>query len=645
MPSALTYPGVYIEEIPSGVRTITGVATSITAFVGRALRGPVDTPVTIGSYGEFERIFGGRWKPSYLGYAVRDFFQNGGAQAVIVRLFASGLKGDAEQETAEIEAKTAAAKAGADAQTAAGITGAKPSDVVKAAEDAKTGFSKAHQKAAIDFVVARAQAKLDAGGSVAQVGQEAADAADAAAAAAVPELTARIKLALEDGSEWWLKAAYPGSWGNALRARVDLEVQKGADGKADPNLFNLTIRDGGTGAIEQFRNLSFDENHARRADRVLNAQSALVTAKDPPTARPKAHDTNPKVDVWSDDPPPPPPPPSGPPPPGPPLPPPPPVWSSKVGDPTGDGAALADTDYTGDGLEGAKRGLYALDKLDLFNLLVLPPAKPDGSISKELVSAAAKYCEKRRAMLLVDPLPGWDEASDQVSAVETGVDTGEAGSVSNNAAIFFPRLTQADPENDGREARFPPSGAVAGVFARTDANRGVWKAPAGLEAVLSGVAKLSVPLTDFENGRLNMRGVNCLRFMAGVGPVVWGSRTRMGDDRNPNDWKYIPVRRTALFIEESLYRGTHWVVFEPNDERLWASIRLNVGAFMQQQFRKGAFQGQAARDAYFVKCDGETTTQPDINLGIVNILVGFAPLKPAEFVVIRIQQIAGNIPT
>jgi phage tail sheath protein FI len=103
------------------------------------------------------------------------------------------------------------------------------------------------------------------------------------------------------------------------------------------------------------------------------------------------------------------------------------------------------------------------------------------------------------------------------------------------------------------------------------------------------------------------------------------------------------VRRTALFIEESLYRGTQWVVFEPNDEPLWAQIRLNVGAFMQNLFRQGAFQGKTPREAYFVKCDKETTTQNDINLGIVNILVGFAPLKPAEFVIIKIQQIAGQI--
>jgi Bacteriophage tail sheath protein len=186
---------------------------------------------------------------------------------------------------------------------------------------------------------------------------------------------------------------------------------------------------------------------------------------------------------------------------------------------------------------------------------------------------------------------------------------------------------------------------VAGVFARTDGERGVWKAPAGIDASLRGVQGLSYALTDLENGTLNPHGINCLRSFPVYGRVVWGARTLEGDDARASEWKYVPVRRVALFIEESLFRGTKWVVFEPNDEPLWSQIRLNIGAFMQNLFRQGAFQGKTARDAYFVKCDRETTTQNDINLGIVNIVVGFAPLKPAEFVVIKIQQMAGQIAT
>jgi phage tail sheath protein FI len=202
-----------------------------------------------------------------------------------------------------------------------------------------------------------------------------------------------------------------------------------------------------------------------------------------------------------------------------------------------------------------------------------------------------------------------------------------------------------DPLRENRLEEFVPCGVVAGICARTDAQRGVWKAPAGLDAGLLGVRELSTRLTDDEHGQLNPLGVNALRAFPVVGLVVWGARTLEGADRLASEWKYLPVRRLALFIEESLYRGTQWVVFEPNDEPTWAQIRLNVGAFMHNLFRQGAFQGQSPRDAYFVKCDKDTTTQNDINLGIVNILVGFAPLKPAEFVIIKLQQMAGQVQT
>jgi phage tail sheath protein FI len=250
-------------------------------------------------------------------------------------------------------------------------------------------------------------------------------------------------------------------------------------------------------------------------------------------------------------------------------------------------------------------------------------------------------------MILVDPPSEWDTVAEVIGNPAANPPTGISaiGTTSKNAAFFFPRLKQPNPLHDNQMEEFVPCGAVAGIFARTDTQRGVWKAPAGLEATLVGVPQLAVSLTDEENGQLNPLGVNCLRAMPVGGRVVWGSRTLQGNDRLASEWKYIPVRRTALFLEESLFRGLQWVVFEPNDEPLWAQIRLNVGAFMQNLFRQGAFQGTTPRDAYFVKCDKETTTQNDINLGIVNIIVGFAPLKPAEFVIIKIQQMAGQIAT
>lgn len=222
-------------------------------------------------------------------------------------------------------------------------------------------------------------------------------------------------------------------------------------------------------------------------------------------------------------------------------------------------------------------------------------------------------------------------------------DAGLTGGDAINAAFYYPWILAPDSAQEGRMRPFPPCGAVAGIYARTDATRGVWKAPAGTDASLSGVGGVTKLMTDDENGVLNPLAVNCVRNFAVYGTVVWGARTLRGNDEIGSEWKYIPVRRTALYIEESLFRGLKWVVFEPNDEPLWSQIRLNVGSFMHDLFRQGAFQGASPKDAYFVKCDKETTTQSDINRGIVNIVVGFAPLKPAEFVIIKLQQMAGQL--
>jgi hypothetical protein len=292
-------------------------------------------------------------------------------------------------------------------------------------------------------------------------------------------------------------------------------------------------------------------------------------------------------------------------------------------------------------------GLYALTKVDLFNLLSIPeaarslPGNPnaaDPNINAvEIYSAAIALCDQRRAMLLIDPPPNVTTVAGAVDWKSSGI-----GVVDANGAAFWPRLRLADALNNGQLRTFAPSGVVAGVYARTDAARGVWKAPAGIEATLNGVQSMTYNLSDQENGSLNPLGLNCFRTFPLYGPLLWGARTLRGADALTDQWKYVPVRRTALFLEESLYRGTKWVVFEPNDEPLWAAIRLNVGSFMDSLFKKGAFQGVTASQAYFVKCDKETTTQQDIDSGIVNILVGFAPLKPAEFVVIQIEQLTGQ---
>jgi hypothetical protein len=208
-------------------------------------------------------------------------------------------------------------------------------------------------------------------------------------------------------------------------------------------------------------------------------------------------------------------------------------------------------------------------------------------------------------------------------------------------ALYFPWLKSVDPSGiSPTPITLPPSGFVAGMYAAIDRKRGVWKAPAGTEANLAGAKDLTKVLTDLEQDFLNNLGVNCIRSFPGSGIVIWGTRTL--STRSQPEWRYVPVRRTAIFLEVSIYNAIQWAVFEPNDEDLWASLRLNIGAFMMRLFRQGAFQGATPSDAFFVKCDSSTTTQADIDAGVVNVLVGFAPLKPAEFVIVKISQKAGQ---
>ncbi|HYY41761.1 MAG TPA: phage tail sheath C-terminal domain-containing protein, partial [Pyrinomonadaceae bacterium] len=300
---------------------------------------------------------------------------------------------------------------------------------------------------------------------------------------------------------------------------------------------------------------------------------------------------------------------------------------------------LTAADYQG--IQVNQTGIYALDGVDLFNLMVIPA---DEALSEAehmtLWGAASIYCAQHRAFLVIDAPASWTvKGRPKVVEDTTKVDDIRKLVVKTNSAVFYPRLIVSEA---GLNRYVGPGGAIAGLMARIDSSRGVWKAPAGTEADIRAIVGLEVKLTDPENGVLNKIAANCLRSFP-VGIVNWGARTMEGSDDIGSEWKYIPIRRLALFLEESLYRGTKWIVFEPNDEPLWAKIRLNINAFMMSLFRQGAFQGSTPDKAFFVKCDGETTTQNDRNLGIVNIEIGFAPLKPAEFVILKIQQIAGQL--
>jgi phage tail sheath protein FI len=286
-------------------------------------------------------------------------------------------------------------------------------------------------------------------------------------------------------------------------------------------------------------------------------------------------------------------------------------------------------------------GIYALSTIapDIFNILCIPAMAKitDDTARGSLLAPAEQFCADHRAMLLIDPpasMDGKTTASDVAKAMSTFVTTLDP---TENAATYFPRLVMADPVTGGTK-NVGPSGTIAGIWSRTDTQRGVWKAPAGTDATLMG-ARPVVTMTDDTSEEFNPLGINVLRTLPVFNNVVWGARTMQGADLMASQWKYIPVRRTALFIEESLRQGLQWVVFEPNDEPLWAQIRLNVGAFMQNLFRLGAFAGATPDEAYLVKCDSDTTTPYDVSTGVVNIRVGFQPLLPCEFVVIQIQQL------
>ena len=519
-----TYPGVYIDEVPSAVHAIVGVPTAVAGFVGSAARGPADTPVHCNSWADYERAFGGLDASSPLSWAVYMFFINNGGAAEVVR---AGARDGSLQP-------------------------------------------------------------------------------------------ARIKLS----DDITLTASSPGGWGNQLSVKVD------TDNLRDPqHQFNMTITDTVSGATERYAGLSLTPGPLNLSFALASSQLMTVDPTSGLTKLPTPGTYTPPAPAagWQ----------------GSTAAPPdaaPPAAGGTVGGNPGTDVTPGQLAIPGD--PGAKTGIYALVKADIFNMLCLPTTW-DATYPNDLLSEAASFCAQHRAMLIVDPPTSWSQVSGPLDFGTVTAQATEAvtGADIANAAIYYPNLEVRDVQS-GALVQRGPCGAVAGVWATTDSSRGVWKAPAGTAAALNGVANLTSQVDDGESGVLNPLAVNCLRNFPLAGPVVWGARTAAGADDNTSQWKYIPVRRTALFIEESLFRGTRWVVFEPNAEPLWAAIRLNVGAFMNSLFQQGAFQGTTPAQAYLVQCDRDNNPQVDIDNGIINILVGFAPLVPAEFVFIHLEQIS-----
>jgi len=641
MPSTLTYPGVYVEEIPSGVRTIAGVSTSNTAFVGYFPRGPVDRAVRLTSFADFEREFGGLDTRSEASYAIRQYYLNGGSVAFVVRVT------DATAAEAQVSANDATPVLAIEALNPGAVgntlriaidtvglggtgefnftvledTGGGPT-VIQTFSDAVisdptdpnfietlvNGISAEVQVQALDTALPAVTGPTDPSADVNPHTLIALTGGDAA--------TPASGTASDGGQDvLTITAANPGVWGDALEVAIDTQV--GPDGEFNLLVRRTVRRDGRTVVLEQesFRNLVItNAGSPRYVEDVLRERSSLVTADvlaaSVPTAT-GATDAASDPDAHT--------------------------FLSLTGG--ADGPVPGEAALRGS--EAAKTGMYALLDIapEVFNLLCLPAvANMSDADATTVYTEAATFCEAERAFLLCDVASDDDDPAAALGWMQN------VAPATRNGAVYFPRLVVPDPLNENRPREVAASGTVAGVYARTDATRGVWKAPAGTEASLRG-ASLAVNLSDGQNGQLNPRGINAFRAFPVYGRVVWGARTLRGDDMLADEYKYVPVRRLALYIEESLFQGLQWVVFEPNDEPLWSQIRLNVGAFMQTLFRQGAFQGRSPREAYFVRCDRTTTTQNDIDRGVVNILVGFAPLKPAEFVVLQLQQIAGQLAT
>ncbi|MCU0306040.1 MAG: phage tail sheath subtilisin-like domain-containing protein [Thermoanaerobaculales bacterium] len=551
----MLHPGVYVQEIPSGSRSIEGAATSTTIFVGETERGPIG-PTRIRGKSEYERLFGGYLRmrnnaavPLFMPHAIAGFFDNGGGQAYVLR-------------------------------------------AINAYRD--------------------------------NVGTPAAASTRAAA----------------NPDELGIAAASPGVWGD------NVEVTFAASSDGDLNRFRVVVSytpptlppaTPTKRIVEDWDRLSIDPTDESYVLDVLRRSNFVRgTVQTPPLAAIPAPEGGlpapPAVPTEAQ------------------------LLANSVALANGDGGDLDLSDVTNPSYADLLTERLA-EITDAALIVAAPdramPSHPTHFTDDQHVThsnAFITYVLARplQDLFFVGDLPRLTDTfpaspADRAVLHARGAPGGPPPTVStasNYNALYWPHIEVGDPVGLGADATvvIPPGGHVAGLYARTDGRRGVWKAPAGVDAVLGSIRRLDFNVLDQHQDNLNPNAVNALRQVPVVGPTVWGTRTRQ-----PNsEWRYIPVRRTAIFLRRSIYDGIQWAVFEPNGDELWASLRATIGAFMETQFRNGAFFGTTSRQAYFVKCDAETTTEIDRAAGVVNILVGFAPLRPAEFVVVKLSQKVGQ---
>ncbi len=502
--SELEDTGIYVAVGAGEGESIPMAPTAVAAFVGRARRGPVNFPLTIDSFEDFKRIFGGLWMPSTMSYAVRQFFLNGGEQAVIVRV----------------------------------INGGRHNTI-----------------------------RLPAG-----------------------------------KQELVLAALHPGS-GEVLRAAVDYDQIP-----ENSNSFNLTIqrvRGVGSAIVEDqeiFNRVSTRADSERYVADVLH-DSMLVRVRDGvPTSRPDSTESlgsginRGYVSTVSD------------------------------GD---DGRPLTDNDIIGS--EREQTGLHALVTGPHFNLLCIPPLSRNHDLGFAAMRFAAEFSRRNKAMYIVDPPSIWRSPDDAIAGL------GDLGFSNENAAIFYPRLIMDDEAQGGR-SEFAPCGTVAGLLARTDDAAGPWQGPGLTHAPLRGVRRFADEIDDYECESLVASGINCLRAHGRSIRVLEGDRTLAGADCPAKEWRSLSNRRFAMMIIDSVRDGTGWAAFEQNGPELWQRLQGKVEEFLMRCHALGAFGDLKSNQAWFVKCDRETTTEEDRRKGRVNVVVGIAHNRPSDFLVINISQ-------
>ncbi|MEI9971337.1 MAG: phage tail sheath subtilisin-like domain-containing protein [Ignavibacteriota bacterium] len=640
----LTYPGVYVQEISSGVRPIATASTSTAAFVGLAQMGP-NQPTRVTNWTEFQRYYGSFISDGYLAQSVLQFFNNGGQQCYIVRV----TRSDAATADVTVQNRAAAATDGVRFSAKnAGVWGnSLYLQIENGTADPGNDF-KISVRRQDDPAVVPANFKdltpLEVFDNLTM------DPADPNYFVTILQQNSTLingqllaaNVALQRG-------IHRGGFGPLLplNTRNSFQISLDNDGFQQVTLpaaaaASTVLADVATAIQTAVAALTPKKVSTPAAAftgftctvEAVSGQSRLVLQSGSTTATSavaiQAASANDATALLK-------------------------LGTGNGGQSEGGLAvrrpALADTIQVGDNAVAppvtaatlGSDGIAALSELSFsnafprldnvtdFSLLAVP-----GEGTTVMADLGMAYCSNRplQDVFYIADVGETDDTADEAIAFRNKLTT-----ANSYGAVYFPWVQALDPSGlSASPVLLPPSGYIAGLYARIDASRGVWKAPAGTEASLNGVVGLAVELSDVQHGNLNPIGVNVIRRFAGAGIVSFGARTIASDV----EWKYVPVRRTAILLRVSIYYGIQWAVFEPNDEPLWAQLRLNIGSFMTTLFRQGAFQGSTPSQAFFVKCDSETTTQADIDNGVVNVLVGFAPLKPAEFVVVKISQQAGQ---